>query len=80
MAQMREALEKKRQIDEQRHQFHDAFMTREIHPDVLTRVSRLVQGAAEHGEREALALRFPASTAPMAAGRSTTSIRTGPLP
>ena len=33
-------------------------MTREIHPDVFERVSRVVKGAAERGEREVLAIRF----------------------
>jgi hypothetical protein len=59
MEQLREGLEKKRKADEERHDLHDAFMTREIHPDVLKRVSALVRGAAERGEREVLALRFP---------------------
>jgi hypothetical protein len=30
MVKAREALEKKRKADEERHQFHDAFMTHEI--------------------------------------------------
>jgi hypothetical protein len=59
MAQVREALEKKRKIDDERNQFHDAFMAQEIHPDVFERVSRVVKGAAERGEREVLAIRFP---------------------
>ena len=59
MEQLREGLEKKRKADEERHHLHDAFMAREIHPDVLKRVSALVRDAAERGEREVLALRFP---------------------
>ena len=59
MAQMREALEKKRKIDDERHQFHDTFMHQDVRPDALERVSALVRGAAERGEREVLALRFP---------------------
>ena len=59
MEKLREGLEKKRKADEERHHLHDAFMVREIHPDVLKRVSALVRGAAERGEREVLALRFP---------------------
>lgn len=56
---MREALEKKRRIDEERHRFHDTFMHQDVRPDALERVSALVRVAAECGEREALALRFP---------------------
>jgi hypothetical protein len=61
MAKAREALEKKRKIDHEREQFHEAFMTRDISPDVFQRVSRLVKSAAERGEREVLAIRFPSS-------------------
>jgi len=58
MAQLREALEKKRKVDDERQQLRNAFMSREIHPEVFERVSKVVQGAAERGEREVLALRF----------------------
>jgi hypothetical protein len=58
MALAREALEKKRKADEERDHLRDAFMTRDLHPDVFERVSRAVKGAAERGERELLALRF----------------------
>jgi hypothetical protein len=59
MAQLREALEKKRKADEERHRLRDAFMAEEISPDVFERVSRMVKSAAERGERELLAVRFP---------------------
>jgi hypothetical protein len=58
MAQLREALEKKRKADDERQQLRDAFMSRQIHPEVFERVSRVVKSAAERGEREVLALRF----------------------
>ena len=59
MARAREALEKQRKVDDDRHHLRDAFMAQEIHPDVFERVSRVVKGAAERGEREVLAIRFP---------------------
>jgi hypothetical protein len=59
MEKVREALEKKRKADDERHHLHDAFMAQEIHPEVFERVSRVVKGAAERGEREVLAIRFP---------------------
>ena len=59
MAMAREALEKQRKVDDDRHHLRDAFMAQEIHPDVFERVSRVVKGAAERGEREVLAIRFP---------------------
>jgi N-acetylglucosamine kinase-like BadF-type ATPase len=58
MAQLREALEKKRKADEAQDQVREAFMSRDIHPEVFERVSRVVKSAAERGEREALVLRF----------------------
>jgi hypothetical protein len=58
MAQLREALEKKRKADEAQHDMREAFMSREIHPEVFERVTRVVKSAAERGEREVLALRF----------------------
>jgi len=61
MAKAREALEKKRKADHERDAFHEAFMTRDLHPEVFERVARLVKGAAERGEREVLALRFPSA-------------------
>jgi hypothetical protein len=59
MAQLREALEKKRKADEAQHDIREAFMAQDIHPDVFERVSRVVKGAAERGEREVLTIRFP---------------------
>jgi hypothetical protein len=59
MAKAKEALEKKRKVDDERHNLREAFMAQEIHPEVFDRVSRVVQSAAERGESEVLAVRFP---------------------
>jgi hypothetical protein len=61
MAKAQEALEKKRKADEAQDQVREAFMSRDIHPEVFERVSRVVKSAAERGEREVLALRFPST-------------------
>ena len=58
MTEAREALEKKRKADEAQDQVREAFMSRDIHPEVFERVSRVVKSAAEQGQREVLALRF----------------------
>ena len=58
MAKAKEALEKKRKVEDDRHELRDAFMAQEIHPEVFERVTRVVQGAAERGESEVLAVRF----------------------
>jgi hypothetical protein len=59
MAKARELLEKQRKVEDERYHLRDAFMAQEIHPDVFDRVSRVVKSAAERGEREVLAVRFP---------------------
>ncbi|HEX2478309.1 MAG TPA: hypothetical protein VHK45_03460 [Geminicoccaceae bacterium] len=59
MEKARELLEKQRKVEDERHHLRDAFMTQEIHSDVFERVSRIVKSAAERGEREVLAVRFP---------------------
>jgi hypothetical protein len=61
MAKAREALEKKHKADHERNEFRDSFMNREIQPEVFERLARVVKGAAERGEHEVLALRFPSS-------------------
>jgi hypothetical protein len=61
MAKAKEALEKKRKADHERDEFHESFMARDIQPEVFERLSRLVKGAAERGEREVLAVRFPSA-------------------
>ncbi|MGH6917144.1 MAG: hypothetical protein ACREJ0_05505 [Geminicoccaceae bacterium] len=60
-AKAREALEKKRNVDHDRDELREAFMTRDLHPEVFERVSRVVKSAAERGEREVMAMRFPSS-------------------
>jgi hypothetical protein len=59
MAQLREALEKKRKADEAQHQMRQAFMLRDVHPEVFEGVSKVVRAAAERGEQRLMALRFP---------------------
>jgi len=61
MAKAREAMEKKRKADHERDEFREMFMSRDVHPDVAERVSRLVKTAAEHGQREVLVMQFPSA-------------------
>jgi hypothetical protein len=59
MEKAKEALEKKRKIDDERNQFRESFMSQDIHPDVFDRLTRVVQSAAERGEHEVLVVSFP---------------------
>ena len=61
MAKAREAMEKKRQAEHERDEFREAFMARDVAPAAFERVTRLVKSAAEGGQREVLAIRFPSS-------------------
>ncbi len=61
MAKAREALDKKRKIEHERDEFREMFMSRDIHPEVFERVTRLVKGAAERGQREVMAFQFPSA-------------------
>ena len=58
MEELQKALEKKRKRDAEHDNLREAFMTRDISPEVFERVERVVKGAAERGEREVMALRF----------------------
>ena len=61
MEKAREALEKRRKTEDEQHHVRDAFMSQDLHPDVFERVSRVVKSAAERGEREVMAMRFPSA-------------------
>jgi hypothetical protein len=54
----RASFEKERKVDDERQSLRDAFMARDVHPEVFQRVSQVVMRAAERGEREVLAIRF----------------------
>lgn len=51
---------KERQKREQR-ELHEAFMARDIHPEVMDRLNKAVRIAAEQGFKEIQVITFPAS-------------------
>jgi hypothetical protein len=61
MEKAREALEKRRTAEDEQNHLRDAFMTQELHEEAFERVSRIVRSAAERGEREVMAIRFPSA-------------------
>jgi hypothetical protein len=61
MEKAREALEKRRSIEDEQNHLRDAFLTQDLHPQVHERLSRLVKSAAERGEHEVMAIRFPSA-------------------
>lgn len=57
----RETIEKMRRLDADQEELHRAFLERDIRPDVKERVSTAVRRAAENGQHEIQALKFPAT-------------------
>src|SRR5215211_526602 len=59
MARAREIAEAdKRRLDE-RHQLQEAFVNRQLHPEVKARVSAALRAAAERGETHLRVMTFP---------------------
>jgi hypothetical protein len=58
MEKAREALDKRRNVEDEQQNLRDAFMSRDVHPEVFERVAKVVRAAAERGEREVMAVRF----------------------
>jgi hypothetical protein len=48
-----------RKSDEEHKKLHEAFMSREVHPDAMARVMAVVRRAAEQGKSEILLFEFP---------------------
>ena len=61
MAKANEALGRMKKEKEEADALHEAFISREIHPDVKQRVNSVVARAAENGINEVLVVKFPAS-------------------
>jgi hypothetical protein len=58
--ELREGLALARKVEEEQKKLHDAFMSREIHPEALARVMAVVRRAAEQGKSEVMLIQFPA--------------------
>jgi|SRR4051795_9698023 len=59
MACAREIAEADKRRADELHQLQQAFMDRQLHPDVKTRVSTALRAAAEHGENHLQVMIFP---------------------
>ena len=58
---MDEERRKKEKRDHQMKELRDAFMSREIHPEVMDRLNKVIRIAAEQGLRQVEIITFPAS-------------------
>ncbi len=59
MAKMEEEQRAKRKGEQLQQDLREAFMAREIHPNVMERVNNAVRIAAEHGQHQVQVLTFP---------------------
>ena len=59
MARAREIAEADKRKADERHQFQEAFMNRQLHPDVKARLSNALRAAAERGETQLRVFTFP---------------------
>jgi hypothetical protein len=61
MTKVQEQFDRVRKEQEEKRALHDAFLARDIDPDVRSRVNAVVKRAAEQGLHEIQVLTFPAS-------------------
>jgi hypothetical protein len=61
MAKAKKAMERKRVEEEEQAGLLEVFMSRDLHPEAKARVNAAVRRAAEQGNRQLLAVTFPAN-------------------
>lgn len=61
MAKAKKAMERARKDEDEQAGLREIFMSRDIHPEAVARVNAAVRRAAEQGNRQLLAVTFPAS-------------------
>ena len=61
MAKAHEALDRMQKEKEEGDALREAFMSRDVHPEVKQRVNSVIARAAENGLNEVMAISFPAS-------------------
>jgi hypothetical protein len=61
MARAKKAMESQRKDEEERAGLLEIFMARDLHPEAKARVNEAIRRAAQQGNRQLLAITFPAS-------------------
>ena len=61
MAKAQEYIKRSKRQEEEQKSLREAFMTRDLHPEVKDRVNAAIRRAAEQGNHELQALTFPAT-------------------
>jgi hypothetical protein len=61
MKKMEEERQRRRKREQDERQLREAFMSRDIHPEVMDRLNKVIRVAAEQGHKEVRVITFPAS-------------------
>ncbi|MEZ5833910.1 MAG: hypothetical protein R3D05_22290 [Dongiaceae bacterium] len=61
MAKAKKALEQMKAEEAEQASLREIFMHRDIHPEATTRINAAIRRAAQQGQRQFMALKFPAS-------------------
>jgi hypothetical protein len=61
MAKAKKAMERMQRDEDERAGLRDAFMSKDIHPEVKARLNGAIRRAAEQGQRQFMVVTFPAT-------------------
>ena len=61
MQKMEEERERKQKREREQRDLREAFMSRDVHPEVMDRLNKVIRVAAEQGYKEVKVITFPAS-------------------
>ena len=61
MKKMQEERQRKQKRERELRELREAFMARDIHPEVMDRLNKVIRVAAEQGRKEVQVITFPAS-------------------
>jgi hypothetical protein len=61
MKKMEEERQRKQKREREQRELREAFMSREVHPEVMDRLNKVIRVAAEQGHKEVRVITFPAS-------------------
>ncbi|MFZ1104939.1 MAG: hypothetical protein WAN86_19155 [Hyphomicrobiaceae bacterium] len=61
MQKMEEERQRKQKREREQRDLREAFMSRDIHPEVMDRLNKVIRVAAEQGHKEVRVITFPAS-------------------
>jgi hypothetical protein len=61
MKKMEEERQRRQKREREQRELREAFMSRDVHPEVMDRLNKVIRVAAEQGHKEVRVITFPAS-------------------